>query len=62
MPDISYAVHQCAQFCNRPTALHELAIKRITRYLVSTRDRGILLQPTKTLSLDMYVDGNFAGM
>jgi hypothetical protein len=26
-PDISFSVHQCARFCTRPTALHELAVK-----------------------------------
>ncbi len=26
-PDISFAVHQCACFCQAPTALHELVIK-----------------------------------
>jgi hypothetical protein len=60
-PDISYAVHQCARFSNNPTALHELAVKCIARYLISTKDKGIILHPTKTLTLDMYIDANFAG-
>jgi hypothetical protein len=28
-PDISFAMHQCVQYSSNPTALHELAIKRI---------------------------------
>jgi hypothetical protein len=61
-PDISYAVHQCARFCTRPTALHELAVKRIARYLLLTKDKGLILKPSKTFNLDMYVDADFAGM
>jgi hypothetical protein len=61
-PDISFAVHQRARLCTAPTALHELAVKRIVRYLIATKDKGLLLHPTKTFTLDMYVDADFAGM
>lgn len=61
-PDLSFAVHQCARFCTKPTKLHEIAIKRIVRYLLLTKDKGLILQPTKTFTLDMYVDADFAGM
>jgi len=60
-PDISMAVHQCAQFCSAPRALHELAVKRIAHYLLATRAKGLLLTPTTTFALDMYVDADFAG-
>jgi hypothetical protein len=40
-PDISMAVHQCARFCTAPRALHELAVKRIARYLLYTRTQGL---------------------
>ncbi len=61
-PDITFAVHQCARFCTKPTALHELAVKRIARYLIYTKDKGLILHPTKDFNLDMYVDTDFAGM
>jgi hypothetical protein len=61
-PDISMAVHQCARFCSAPKAIHELAIKRIIRYLHATKDKGIILRPTTNFSLDMIVDSDFAGM
>jgi hypothetical protein len=35
-PDISFAVHQCARFCNNPSRTHELALKRIIRFLKGT--------------------------
>ncbi len=60
-PDISMAVHQCVQYCSNPKALHELAVKRIIRYLLETKDKGLILKPTTELSLDMYVDADFAG-
>lgn len=61
-PDISFAVHQCARFCTKPTKLHEIAVKRIARYLLFTKDNGLILHPTKDFNLDMYVDADFAGM
>ncbi len=60
-PDISMAVHQCARYCTNPKALHELAVKRIVRYLLATKDKGLILNPTSELSLDMFVDADFAG-
>ena len=32
-PDISFVVHQCAQFCNNPKRSHERAVKRIGNIL-----------------------------
>lgn len=61
-PDITFAVHQCARFSSQPTALHELAVKRIGRYLLQTKDHGLILHPEKDFKLDMYVDADFAGM
>jgi len=61
-PDISFAVHQCARYSAAPTALHELAVKRIGRYLLATRDKGLILHPTHDFKLDMFVDADFAGM
>ena len=35
-PELSFAVHQCARFCNDPKMVHEQAVKRIIQYLLST--------------------------
>jgi hypothetical protein len=43
-------------------ASHELAVKQIGRYLLHTHDKGLILQPTKSLNLDMHIDADFAGM
>ena len=53
-PDISFAVHQCARFCQNPTALHELAIKCIVRYFIFTKDKGLILHPSKSLNLKPF--------
>ena len=60
-PDISMAVHNCARFSARPTSLHEQAVKRIGRYLLHTRNHGLIYRPQPSGSLDMYVDADFAG-
>jgi len=44
-PDIACAVHQCARFCAAPKASHTQAVKRICRYLLGTRDKGLILDP-----------------
>ena len=69
-PEMSYAVHQCARFCNDPKHVHEQAVKRTIRYLLNTKrnlngsnhgTQGILYRPDKSRSIDTYVDASFAG-
>jgi hypothetical protein len=43
--DIIFAVHQCARYSASRTALHKLAMKRIRRYLLATKDKGLTLHP-----------------
>jgi hypothetical protein len=59
-PEIAYAVHQCARFVENPTQLHGAAVKYIGRYLLSTRDKGIILKPS-TAFFDCWVDASHAG-
>jgi hypothetical protein len=61
-PDITFAVHQCARYTHCPRRIHEIALKRIGRYLLGTRDKGLIFAPDGTLKVDCYVDANFAGM
>jgi hypothetical protein len=61
-PDLSFAVHQCARYSAAPTALHELAVKRIGRYLLYTKDKGLILHPKPDFRLNMFVDADFAGL
>ena len=41
-PDIAMATHQCARFSIRPMRSHEIAVMRIGRYLLATKDRGMI--------------------
>ena len=60
-PDITFAVQQCARFCNKPNRDHEEAVKRIGRYLLSTKTQGLILHPDKSRGLECHVDADFAG-
>jgi Reverse transcriptase (RNA-dependent DNA polymerase) len=44
-PDIAYAVHQCARFYQSPKIEHTAAVKRIGRYLLATKEMGIIGHP-----------------
>ena len=61
-PDLSFAVHQCARFTPSPRRCHELALKRIGRYLIGTKDKGLILDPSKDLDVDCFIDADFAGL
>ena len=60
-PDISFAVHQCARFCENPRAIHGKAVKHIARYLAATKKKGIILNPDETQSFQVFADADFAG-
>ena len=58
-PEIAFAVHQCARFCNDPRHSHGEAVKRIGRYLAGTADKGMYLRPSAA-SFDCWVDASHA--
>jgi len=60
-PYIAFAVRQCAKFTTNPRRQHELAIRRIVRYLKATSTKGFILKPLFPPNLDCYVDADFAG-
>jgi hypothetical protein len=59
MPDIACAVHLCARFCAAPKTLHMQAVKHICRYLLGTRDKGLILD-LRDDSFDCWVDASHA--
>jgi hypothetical protein len=59
-PDISQAVHQAARFAADPKQEHGKAVEWLCRYLVGTRDKGLIYHP-KDKSFDVYCDSDFAG-
>jgi hypothetical protein len=58
--DIAYAVHQCARFSTDPKASHATAIKRLGKYLLGTKDKGLILNP-QDHSFDCFCDADFCG-
>ena len=48
-------------FCNNPSKPHEEAVKRICRYILATRDKGLVLKPDQTKGLECFVDADWAG-
>jgi hypothetical protein len=39
-----------------------LLLKRIVRYLKGSQDKGLLMEPSKDISFDCYVDADFVGL
>ena len=44
-PNIAYAAHQCARFAADPRKPHGDAVRWLGRYLLGTRDKGMILRP-----------------
>jgi hypothetical protein len=63
-PDIAFAVHQCARYSFNPSRLHAEYLKKLGRYLLKTKDKGLILKPMESgpISVDCYVDADFAGL
>lgn len=59
--EIANAVHQCARFTHDPKQSHGQAVNRICRFLKGTIDKGIVLKPTDDLTVDCFIDADFAG-
>jgi hypothetical protein len=60
-PDLTFSVQQCARFSNNPSKEHEEAVKRICRYLLRTKDKGLVLKPDASRGLECFVDADWAG-
>lgn len=60
--DCAMAVHQCARFGSNPKRTHEIALKRVGRYLLGTANRGLIIRPTQEMNLDCFVDADFCGV
>jgi hypothetical protein len=58
-PDLSCAVHQCARHCANPKVQHTIAVKRIGRYLLATKDKGLIMKPNEE-GMECWVDAAYA--
>ena len=60
-PDIAYIAHQCVRFMSNQCTEQGNAIRWLGRYLKRTCDKGLMMQPKRDHSLEVYVDAEFAG-
>jgi hypothetical protein len=61
-PDLAYAVHNAARFSSDPKTSHSQAVKRIGRYLLGTKDKGIIMTPDPSRSIEVFADADFCGL
>jgi histone deacetylase 1/2 len=61
-PDLAYSVHNAARFSSNPKTNHSQAVKRIGRYLLGTKDKGIVFKPDPSRSLEVFADADFCGL
>ena len=60
--DIAHAINCAVCYMCCPSHSHELALRRIGRYLKATHSRGPILNPSSNLKIDCYLDADFAGI
>ena len=58
--DISFDVHQCAQFTNNTKASHKTAVMMTCRYLHGTNNNGLVFNLSKKMVVDFYTSADFA--
>ena len=59
-PDISYAVSVASRFAADPAQRHWIQLKRILRYVASTKSDGLIYQPTGPRTLTGFTDSDHA--
>ncbi|XP_043699221.1 uncharacterized mitochondrial protein AtMg00810-like [Telopea speciosissima] len=60
-PDVAYAVNRACQHMHAPTEEHWSLVKRILRYLKSTKSHGLLIDKKSTPHIQAYSDADWAG-
>ena len=58
-PDLAYYAHQCARFSENPKVIHGKAVDHIVKYLIRTKDDGLIFKPTKSKCIKVYADADF---
>jgi hypothetical protein len=59
--DVTCATHQRARFVSKPKDVHGKAVKWIGRYLVGTKDKGIIIKPDQRKGFEVYRGSSFVG-
>lgn len=61
-PDITYAITIMSKYCEKPTQLHWMMLKRILRYLKATKNFQLLYTRDDTMRLTAYSDADWASL
>ena len=59
--EILFITHQCARFTMDPKVEHAKALLWLGRYMKGTQDKGLILRPSNTRELEVFVDADFSG-
>ena len=59
-PDIIFALGRLSQYLTDPTTFHANALKKVSRYIRSSQDRGILFRSQGNQQLEGYSDSDYA--
>ena len=55
-PDIYFYFNQCVWFTHNTNESYEIDLEMICWYLQNTKDKGLILNPSKIIVVDFYVD------
>lgn len=60
-PDIALAVGKCSRYATNPTPTHDLALKRIVRYLAGSAHLGLRYGPSNEINVELvgYTDSSY---
>jgi hypothetical protein len=61
-PEIAVSVHQAARFTAKPKISHTEAVHYIIKYLLGSRDKGLIFTPDLSKSFEGYADADFCGL
>ena len=59
-PDIAFAVSRLGRFGHNPGEAHVAELKRLLRYLIGTKDRGLLYTKTGSAVFQAFADADYA--
>lgn len=59
-PDIAYTINQCARFLIKPEQSHADTITHLARYVRDTKEEGIILDPNRNKSFEVFADADFS--
>ena len=60
-PDLAFCIGTLAKYVEKPTTTHWDAVKRVMRYVIHTKDLGLVYGGTSLKAPEVYVDADWAG-